>query len=915
MAASSKPRSGKSSASPIVCHVISSTHWDRAWYLPFEKFRLRLIEMIDEMFTLFESDKEFKSFFFDGQIIPIEDYLAIKPHRREAIREAARRGQLILGPHYVLPDEFLVSGESLVRNLLIGRKVTSELGPVARVGYMPDSFGHVSQIPQLLRGFGIDNFIFMRGADQKVKALGAEFTWKAPDGKSEVLAIHPVHGYGNARALGHPLGDMLFQPYDTREACDHADRLVKSIQERSRLPEYLLVNGMDHQPAQRSLSRAIREINRHAAGRYQLVHSTPEKFLATVRKANLKLKSYQGELLGGAEHWILSGVYSARLYLKRANYQCQMLLERQTEPLATVLNWEGYPYPADQLTHAWKTLLQCHPHDDICGCSVDEVHRDMNNRFAHVEQVGEWLRDRALDHLLFQIALPGEESGAPLLVFNTLAWERNEFVRAVVELPAADADEEKELELVDSRNRLVPATFAALEKPYRVDWAWGEEERRKVRVEFVARDIPAGGFEVYRLRRTTNPQGVPLPEPPGDMAVRDFPKGLENAWLRIEAKPNGSIEIMDKETGRMLARTNVFEDLGDRGDEYDFDPVVGDTPLYSEGMGLSWAIVQRGPERLVARLDQVFHIPEGIERDRSSRMPARVEIPLRTEVILSAHTRRVDFRVSFVNQATDHRLRVGVEVPGQTDHVWVESKFDVRKRGIGASAETWAQPPKPTAPQDGWAALEMDGRGIAIFNKGLPEYEVERHGDSMRYWLTILRSVGWLSRNDLQTRHEHAGPGLSTPEAQCRGEHHVEFSLLPYKGGWDSARVPRRAQNYLTPPATFSFFHAHRLHRGSHALAPRHSFYAVEPTDILVSAVKQSESGKGTVLRLWNSGVRMRRATITVDRPVRFAHLLRLDETPVEALKIGKSGSSVTVELRPKEIATVELAWRAPRKA
>jgi len=957
-ASASASAKGKT-ASPVPVHVISHTHWDRAWYSPFEVFRQRLIEMVDDLLDTLNTVKGFEYFFFDGQIVPLEDYLEVRSGRRGAIEAAARSGRLILGPHYVLPDVHLVSGEALIRNLLIGTRTTAQFARPSLVGYLPDPFGHVSQMPQILNGFGIDSFLFSRGVNPKVYALGQEFIWEAPDGKSQVLAVHQMCGYGNARALGHELSDLNFKPYEAARAIEQASSLFEKMLPRTPSRVLLFNNGIDHMHAQRTLPQAIDDINRAAAGRYRLIHSTFEKYLAAVRKSGAQFKTYRGELRGAIDHGILSGVYSARLYLKQANAWCQTLLERYAEPAWSIAAWEGYPWPGDSFTYAWKTLLKNHPHDDICGCSVDEVHRDMLTRFTHVKQVGSWLHDRALDHLLFQINLPSEEeAGTPLLVFNPLPWNRAAAVRAVINVPAdMAAREDQRLELVDSSGAPAAAALARMDEPFTSDWAWGEQKRQNVRVEFLARDLPAGGYEVYFIRPASaksaglsggdaaaqaalNPAPTPAetrepaadasmsapPTPssaitpaPGDSALRAFPRGMENELIRLTTLADGSIVITDKASGKLLARTNIFEDAGDRGDEYDFDPVTGEQPLLSDGAGLSWAIVQRNPHHLTARLEQIFYIPESLVLDRSSRAIPRTEIPLRTDVTLYAGSRRVDLRVSFINHAADHRLRIGVEAPGMAKSAWVESKFDVIERSLGAPPrhKLDTQEPKPTAPQNDWAAIETPESSVAIFNKGLPEYEVQAADGYTRYWLTIARCIGWLSRPDMTTRPGPAGPVIATPEAQCIGEQHAELSILPYEGNWEQAGIARAAQEYLTPPAVAGFFHAHRGHRGSKVLAPRHSFYEVGPAPILVSAVKQAEENpKARVMRVWNPGRRAQKATITVDRPLASARLLRLDETPIEKLEIDpKNPARVIFAIGPKQITTLELIAREPKES
>jgi alpha-mannosidase len=240
----------------------------------------------------------------------------------------------------------------------------------------------------------------------------------------------------------------------------------------------------------------------------------------------------------------------------------------------------------------------------------------------------------------------------------------------------------------------------------------------------------------------------------------------------------------------------------------------------------------------------------------------------------------------------------------------VESKFDAIRRPVDPPKEKWTQLPLGTNAQDGWAALDFGKRGVAIFNQGLPEYEVETGGDTMRYWVTILRSVGWLSRGDMGYRPCHAGPGVATPEAQCRGEFHADIAIHPYEGTWQSAGIPRLAQEYLVPPATAGFYHGHREHRGSHDKPLRHSFLAVEPSNILASALKQAEDRPGTILRLWNPDTRAHRATVAVDRPLKSAWLVRLDEKRLSKIPMPSRGAtSFEIDIHPRKIVTLELDY------
>ncbi len=186
---------------PVI--VASHTHWDRAWYLPFQQFRHMLVSLIDHLLETLRTKKDFKVFNLDGQAVVLEDYLAIRPEKRDELGGHIRSGRITAGPWYVLPDEYLVSGESLIRNLMIGQAVVRQFGKPMDAGYIPDPFGHISQLPQILRGCGLDSIIFTRGLPRAWRKLGSAFRWYAPDGKSFVTALPQVEGYCSGGSLAN----------------------------------------------------------------------------------------------------------------------------------------------------------------------------------------------------------------------------------------------------------------------------------------------------------------------------------------------------------------------------------------------------------------------------------------------------------------------------------------------------------------------------------------------------------------------------------------------------------------------------------------------------------------------------------------------------------------------------------------
>ncbi len=206
----------------VTVHIVPHTHWDREWYSPFQRYRMRLVHLMDKLLEILEHDPDYRVFTLDGQAIPILDYLEIRPEKEDLIRTLVRDKRLLIGPWYILPDEFLVSGEGHVRNLMVGHRIAEDYGFVPKMGYIPDTFGHISQLPQIFRGFGIDTAVHWRGMSRP--GLKSELWWDAPDG-SRVLLNHLLSfaGYSNA-------GPM---PSDHGRAEAYLRSLVRAQRERA----------------------------------------------------------------------------------------------------------------------------------------------------------------------------------------------------------------------------------------------------------------------------------------------------------------------------------------------------------------------------------------------------------------------------------------------------------------------------------------------------------------------------------------------------------------------------------------------------------------------------------------------------------------------------------------------------------
>ncbi|HNT33797.1 MAG TPA: glycoside hydrolase family 38 C-terminal domain-containing protein, partial [bacterium] len=738
-----------------VAYVVPQTHWDRAWYLSFEHFRIRLVRLTENLLKILEKNPKYR-FTFDGQTVVLEDVLQVRPEFEKALTRHVKSKALSVGPWYVLPDEFLVSGEALVRNLLIGHQVAKRFGRVMKAGYIPDPFGHVSQLPQILKGFGIDSVLFMRGIGEEGDNLNTEFRWIAPDGETAVIACHLIGGYGNLHSWGRIHGVALEdERVDFDQAVEHARNAINHlIAHRPTTNVLLLNNGVDHLPAQPSVPAMIKYTN-EKLDNCKLIQGDYEEYVEALKKAKPRLKPHQGELHNGRYFPLLSGVFSARMYLKQANERCLRLLEAYAEPLSAMNFVLGGQYPGGFLTYAWKETLKNHPHDDICGCSIDAVHRDMVSRFAHSRQVSEALTDQALGALTANTNTANGPKGAAVVAFNPSTWQRNEPVRIRTAVPAELIADGKAT-VVDGSGKTMHAKTVV--HPVREQHHWRDGKLEKslvvdVDAEFMAEALPSFGLKTFYVTAARGKDPKP--------SVTARKTGLENEFFRLSVNKNGTLKVEDKSTRKVYPSLHLIEDIEDVGDEYDYSPLpqeATETFLSTKcGTVSSVKVLEDLGFKATLGIEQTLRIPKEVTPKRK-RSSAKVAVSVKTLVSLSAGSRRIDFTTTINNTAEDHRMRVLFPTGICSDKVYAAGKFDVLERSLNVpKGEGWCQPPVPTKHVDGFVSVNDNRFGFTVINRGLPEYEAQKGKDGVTLCQTLFRSVEWLSRGDMQTRSGHAG--------------------------------------------------------------------------------------------------------------------------------------------------------------
>ncbi len=928
--------------------IVSHTHWDREWYLPFNRFRVNLVETVGKVLDRLESDPDFTHFLLDGQTCVLEDYLAAVPGDTQRVRNLVRRGALASGPWYILPDEFLVSGEATVRNLILGRRTGAAWGPVQKVGYMPDSFGHVAQLPQILRLAGLDSFVFTRGLGDEAPGLGWLFRWQAPD-ETEVLAVNQCEGYCNAGALGYR---ELWHAHtrrrvDPEAAVQKIAELLEKMDARPGADPILLNNGCDHFPPQPLLAEILAAL-RARWPEMDFQQTGLKRFIAAVDQA--ALPRWQGELLGGRDHPILSGVWSARMYLKQQNEACQNLLTRQVEPLcALVCKLHGHRWPGGLLDQAWRELLRNHPHDSICGCSTDAVHKDMETRFAAVLQTGEQILSRRLEGVapLFG-STPEQDRQVVVTVANTLPRPRDEVVERLLVLPADLVDPDQGVHLLDPQGRVVPCSIL---EHHHVERFWGVDYRDQpfcadqldmldtflhrfgdrilggpeqadthdlfLLIRFRAESLPALGLSHFRLMPGKAPAAASANHPPVEAHMEDGSAILMNERLKVRLHADGTFDLRDMATGHVFSGLNLLEDSADRGDEYDHCPAESGLTVFSAGAEGKVRLLDCDP--LLARAEATFRfdLPRSLERDRRSRHPRTTPCDVTVRLTLAAGCPRVDVETSINNRAFDHRLRVWFPTGLRTGQVFSDGHFMVNQRPLQRTGgDDWVQPAPATWPQQDWSALLEDvptltaRQGLAVFNRGLPEFQTwtDPGSGGAVFALTLLRCVDWLSRDDLPTRNNiNAGPTLHTPDAQCIGRQLFRYAVAPFREDVLEGDLPGRSRRYraevLTRQSVAEFtVDAEGPAAGASLLAqtdPRVEITAIRCTGraehLEVRLVNLSDDDVTEVL---NFGV----PVVDAEKTSFLGGPLALENDPVF---VSDGGRKIKVPLAPYEIATL----------
>lgn len=890
-------------------YYVLSTHWDREWYEPFQFYRFRLVQLLDRVVDALEDGRLKGPFQMDGQAIILEDYLEVRPERRAQVERFVRERKLVVGPWYVLPDEFLVSGESHIRNIRLGREIARQYGSEpSNAGFVCDLFGHISQLPQIFNGFGIKSGFLWRGINLDTRR---NLVWSGADGSELVCYKFANVGYCDY-AFKVRDADKMQVEFDAEATEKKLDAYLKYEASETEVDPILIFDGGDHQEWDERTYQVFAKRFGTDSPEFSCHHTGLDEYVEELLAQSDRIVTHlQGELREPgktpmkAGHQI-HGVLSSRVWIKQWNQLCQDMLCHWAEPFAAFANESlGAVYPEGFLRVAWKHLLQNHPHDSICGCSVDTVHEDMKFRFSQCQQIAERLTLEASRKITASVDDMIHEKEVRVTVFNPLATPVRQMVDLALELPSdyptfgeffnfemkpaftvhgPDGEEIPYQRLGQAMQRLRTRIYdAKFPDAYKVN---------EVKVSLPL-EIPALGYTTLTVRPGIANEPTRYPQ---DKGLATSARSMENENLAVSIESNGTLTLRDKQTGNVYTGLLAFEERADIGDGWFHGVALNDQIYVSTSSTADVALIENGPNVSAFRIRTIMWVPEEFDFASMRRSERRAEFIVDSVIRLRAGSDHLEVETRIDNNVKDHRVRVMFPTDAKVDTYVTDTPFDVVERVVPIRPDNhlYAELEVETRPQQNWCAITDGKRGLATASTGLMEVCV-RDLDDRPIALTLFRGT----RRTVLTDGE--------PNGQILGPLSFRYAIRPVGGSIDPVAMFQLSQKVANGLRAIQMrLPDQKIHRQATQLPASASFLEVNGGAILTSARHVDATLEA---RIFNPAAKSITAVVKLGQTAkkfRTAELVDLESKPVG--KLTYENGTVRVPLTAKKIATIRFS-------
>jgi mannosylglycerate hydrolase len=924
-------------------YIVTYTHWDREFRFDFETTRMWLVRLWDNLIEIFNTDKKFKHFMADGQFVLIDDYLEVRPENEEALRSLAKEGKLQLGPWYTLPDSSSVNGEALIRNLMTGIGKSREFGSCMELGYSVFSFGQISQLPQIYSGFGIDKIIFYKHMNRN-RSKYDEFIWESPDGTKALASRLGSEARWNYFFAGHIPIVYSRDPwhkdwrYDwgqmgkTFHLCDpknyssfhfltepetgfNPDKIKEGFKrtiatlKNTAFPEHLLFfDGTDFTEPHPETSDIIKLANEILGNEYEIIHSTLEEYFKAIKPIQEKqnLDVVKGHMKDGPPGSVHTDVLSVHPELKRMNSLAENMLFRFAEPFATVAFCTlGRKYPKTLIDKALMYMFKSQAHDTLHGVGPNTLVSGVEHRLLQSRIIAENLLNESMQVITSAInTMDIGDSELFLVIFNASPYIRDEVIEAYIDIP-----QEWNIESLIIQDKTGnPVEIYELEKTANTKAGLYHPRSRNMpfyidryRILMRVENIPALGYKTFKVKYIEEVQ-YPYPHEdfdrvlvPHSPVARDT-RNAENEYIKLKINPDGSLQITDKQTGKVYDKLNYYLDEGQNGNQQRCMPLNIKKTVSTLGIPAEIALTMN--TNLIAR----FEIKTGLktahhfDKSKNQRSYQSVIIPITTVISIKKDSPVIDVETTFNNTAKDHFLRVCFDTGIKSDKIASSVVFDTEEYPTSPSKNGIFQRDDLTRHQQQTFMSINDGEsGFTILNDSIRDYEV-LNAEAGLIAQSLIRSVELRIPCDNRFWLEYPGDD----SAQSLGRHTSRYGIFVHPGSWKEASVYKFASEFNIPLKVAQF----AKQQGS--LPLEKSYLEIENSNIVLSALKKSEQRDSVVFRVYNPTDEDIKTNIHFAGKIEQAYFTDLSERRQGEIKL-KSEKLPEIKINRKKIITIEV--------
>lgn len=859
--------------------IIPHTHWDREWYFTSSKSMIYSLHDFDEAIEHLEQDQEFKCFIFDGQTSIIEDYISMRPDMEGKIKKLVKENRMIIGPWYTQPDTLVVSGESLIRNLLYGTRKAREFGKYMQIGYLPDSFGMSEQMPQIYRGFGFKYAAFRRGISDGL-VRNREFYWSSPNG--DEVFVHNIYAYGSFEYPPEKPGDLK----------EYIIGIIDNLKEKYRTGLILLFNGEDQKPIRKNLPKIIKTA-REILPNIDFEMMSLEEGMSEIEKSGINFERYQGEFTFGQYSRTHKSIFSTRADLKVMNNRMENYLQNIAEPVSSLAYMLGFKYEEKVFEKIWKLMLDNSAHDSIGMCNSDETNRDVEHRFIEANHLSTSLTELKLREISTKIPV---KDHFQFQVYNLLPYERGDLLETQLFLPF------HEVEIYDEEGNIYPSeiidikdvTDSILKKSMReigvdndsnTSWHKGIQNIFDTKIIIDIEKLQPFSYKTLYIREKEKSY----------KSLMADSNSIENENFFISIKNDGTIDIYDKKRKKNYTDAIYFEDDGDEGDSYDYSEPADNKYLRN----IKVKNVDNTSNALKSTLHITLEMPLPYNLEERSQGKISVNNSISLDLSLVKNNPNIEIDITVLNRAIEHRLRMVVNTDIYAKYSYADEQFGTIKRKVylkeveSWKEQGWNEKPRTIEPMQSFVSIAKEHSAVQVVTDSVREYQII--GEKFnKIAMTILRSTPYLGKEELNDRPgRESGTKAPTPDAELMNKKIYAKYYIAYHDQYQAYQFAKNAKEILTP--IISYQGAQFKNNTTYFIITNpkdknlpldYSAFEIKG-DVVLSTVKKAECGDDLVIRFYNPDRRMSKNAVLIDT-VGSLYESTLDERVISKINDGK---------------------------